>query len=93
MRRKHVGVGLHPDSIRNIVRFYGSRIGVPALAPHDLRRTYARLARQGGAALETVQASLGHSSIATTERYLQSTNAANAGDFIDIDIDKEGEGI
>jgi integrase/recombinase XerD len=41
-----------------------------AIAPHDLRRTFAQLARKGGAPIEQIQISLGHASIATTERYL-----------------------
>jgi integrase len=41
-----------------------------AIAPHDLRRTFAKLAFQGGAKLDQIQLSLGHSSIQTTERYL-----------------------
>lgn len=40
------------------------------LACHDLRRTFAQLAREGGADLEQIAFSLGHASIATTERYL-----------------------
>jgi integrase len=41
-----------------------------AIAPHDLRRTFAKLAFQGGAKLDQIQLSLGHASIQTTERYL-----------------------
>jgi integrase len=40
------------------------------VAPHDLRRTCAHLCREEGGELEQIQALLGHSSIATTERYL-----------------------
>jgi len=40
------------------------------IAPHDLRRSYARLAHQGRAPIEQIQLSLGHESIQTTERYL-----------------------
>jgi site-specific recombinase XerD len=40
------------------------------LACHDLRRTFAQLARKGGAPIEQIAHSLGHDSIATTERYL-----------------------
>jgi site-specific recombinase XerD len=42
----------------------------PGIAPHDLRRTFAKLAHKGGAALEQIQLSLGHASIKTTEVYL-----------------------
>ena len=45
-------------------------IGVERLEPHDLRRTFAKLARKGGAGLEQLQAALGHTSISTTECYL-----------------------
>jgi site-specific recombinase XerD len=75
---------LSPAAIRDIVQHYGTRIGVPALNPHDLRRTFAKLARQGGAELETIQRSLGHASLRTTEIYLESGDTANAGDFIQI---------
>jgi integrase len=53
-----------------VVKAFGGKIGVPNLAPHDLRRTFAKLAHKGRAALEQIQLSLGHASITTTERYL-----------------------
>ena len=40
------------------------------MAPHDLRRTFAKLAHQGRSPVEQIQLSLGHESILTTERYL-----------------------
>jgi len=45
-------------------------LGLAKLAPHDLRRTFAKLAHKGGSGLEQIQLSLGHGSIQTTERYL-----------------------
>jgi integrase len=75
---------LSPAAIRTIVRRYGALIGIPDLNPHDLRRTYAKLSRLGGAPLETVQKSLGHASLKTTELYLQTGEEANAGDYIDL---------
>src|SRR5215831_17652323 len=40
------------------------------VAPHDLRRTYAKLAHKGGAKLDQIQLSLGHASLTTTGGYL-----------------------
>ena len=53
-----------------VVQMFGLRIGLPNLAPHDLRRAFAKLAHKGRAALEKIQLSLGHASVTTTERYL-----------------------
>lgn len=57
------------DHIRRIVRRYGRAIGVE-LRPHDLRRTFAKLALKGGANLEQISVTLGHANIATTSRYI-----------------------
>ena len=64
------GISMPSRSIFEVVQMCGSRIGVPNLAPHDLRRTFAKLAHKGRAALEQIQLSLGHASVTTTERYL-----------------------
>ncbi len=52
-----------------LVVHHRRRIGVE-ITPHDLRRTFAKLAHQGRVPLEQIQLSLGHASIQTTERYL-----------------------
>lgn len=75
---------LSPTAIRDIVQRYGALIGIPDLNPHDLRRTCAKLARLGGAPLETIQKTLGHASLKTTEVYLSTGEEANAGDFINL---------
>ena len=64
-----VGSGIGPESIAKIVRGYGVDLKIP-ISPHDLRRSYAKLAHRGRAALEQIQLSLGHASIQTTEKYL-----------------------
>jgi len=47
--------------------------------PHDLRRTFALLARKGGADYESIRQALGHSSITTTEIYVgQALDLENA---------------
>ena len=49
---------------------YATAAGVPGIAPHDLRRTCAKLCRAAGGELEQIQLLLGHASVQTTERYL-----------------------
>jgi integrase len=53
-----------------VVREAAGRAGIEKLAPHDLRRTCARLCHVGGGELDQIQFLLGHVSIQTTERYL-----------------------
>jgi integrase len=61
--------GISPQAIFRIVKGYGVDAGVE-IAPHDLRRTFAKLAHRGRAPIEQIQLSLGHGSVSTTERYL-----------------------
>jgi len=53
-----------------IVPEAASRAGIEKLAPHDLRRTCARLCRLADGELDRIQFFLGHVSIQTSERYL-----------------------
>jgi integrase len=64
------GDSMTAQSIFETVKKYAAEIGLGNIAPHDLRRTFAKLAHKGRAALEQIQLSLGHASIQTTERYL-----------------------
>lgn len=52
------------QGIYRTVRRYGH------VTPHDLRRSFAKIARKNGAQLEQISLSLGHDSIETTQRYL-----------------------
>jgi integrase len=54
----------------DVVRAAAAREGIDRLAPHDLRRTCARLCHLAGGALDQIQFLLGNASIQTTERYL-----------------------
>jgi integrase len=65
------GEGLTEKVVWSVVREYAPALS-PCLAPHDLRRTCAKLCRQAGGELEQIQLLLGHASIQTTERYLGS---------------------
>ena len=62
--------GISAQAVWNLVEKHAGAAHLVNIAPHDLRRTYAKLARKGGAALEQIQITLGHASIATTQRYL-----------------------
>jgi integrase len=53
-----------------LIKPYAEAAGVPGIAPHDLRRTCAKLCRAAGGELEQIQLLLGHASVQTTERYL-----------------------
>ncbi len=59
-------------AVWQLVREYAQQVGIGELAPHDLRRTAAKLCRSKGGELEQIQFLLGHESILTTERYLGS---------------------
>jgi site-specific recombinase XerD len=81
-----VGSDLTPQAIRNIVKEYAGVLGLKDIAPHDLRRTYAKLAYKGGAKLDQIQISLGHEQLSTTQIYLglgQDFTTA-PGDYIKI---------
>jgi site-specific recombinase XerD len=64
------GDGMSPKVLWDVVRATAARAGIDKLAPHDLRRTCARLCHLAGGELEQIQFLLGHVSIQTTERYL-----------------------
>jgi hypothetical protein len=57
-------------------------------APHDLRRTCAKLCRKAGGDLEQIQLLLGHASVQTTEHYLGTeqnlVSAVNDGLGLDL---------
>ena len=64
------GDGLTEKAVWHVVREYARKAAIERLAPHDLRRTCARLCRAAGGELERIQFLLGHVSIQSTERYL-----------------------
>src|SRR5574341_2165717 len=67
------GRRLSPTGIAKIVQDYTTRLGLDGISPHDLRRTAARLSRDGGASIEQVQMMLGHASPQTTSAYIGET--------------------
>ena len=65
--------GMSPKALWDLVRAAAARAGIDKLAPHDLRRTCARLCHLAGGELDQIQFLLGHVSIQTTEHYLGCT--------------------
>jgi integrase len=63
------GERLGEKVVWQMLRGYAAEVGVPGIAPHDLRRTCAKLCRAAGGELEQIQLLLGHASVQTTERY------------------------
>jgi integrase len=64
------GDGMSPKVLWDVVRAAAARAAIDKLAPHDLRRTCARLCHLAGGELDQIQFLPGHISIQTTERYL-----------------------
>jgi len=87
-RGGHVaGEEITAQALYGVVGSYTRACGL-SLTPHDLRRTFSKLARQGGARLEQIQLALGHASIQTTERYLGTAQdlTDGPGDHIALDL-------
>lgn len=55
--------------MHDVEKRYSDMLGIE-IAPHDLSRTFVKLAHKGGSGLDQIQLSLGHASIKTTEKYL-----------------------
>jgi site-specific recombinase XerD len=64
------GVSISPQAVYDVVQTYAARAGLSRIAPHDLRRSFAKLAFAAGSELEQIQFCLGHASVVTTERYI-----------------------
>ena len=64
------GSGVTQNLVWYVVKGCAKRAGIDTLAPHDLRRSCARMCHMAGGELEQIQFLLGHASVQTTERYL-----------------------
>lgn len=84
--KKELGDSMSAVAIFQLVNRYGKRIGIDELAPHDLRRTFAQLGYEAGVPITQISTLLGHSSVATTQRYLNLSLdlETTASDFIPL---------
>ena len=85
-RKMELGESMSAVAIYELVSRYGARIGVPELASHDMRRTYAQLGYEAGVPITQVSTLLGHASVATTQKYLDLSLdlESTASDFIPL---------
>jgi integrase/recombinase XerD len=78
-RRGH----LHPSQVLRIVRAAARRAGISQdVSTHWLRHCHASHALDRGAPIHLVQATLGHSSVATTSRYLHARPTESSSKFL-----------
>jgi integrase len=77
------GEAMSEKVVWQMLQQYATDAGVAGIAPHDCRRSCAKLCRAAGGELEQIQLLLGHASVQTTERYLGTKqdliNAPNEG--------------
>jgi site-specific recombinase XerD len=66
------GNGMTERVVWHVVKEYAAKLNLARLAPHDLRRSCARLCHAAGGEMEQIQFLLGHVSVQTTEKYLGS---------------------
>ncbi|MHC4621904.1 MAG: tyrosine-type recombinase/integrase [Planctomycetota bacterium] len=82
------GPSMTPQAVFYLVKRYGAAI-IPDLAPHDIRRTFARLSHARGASIDQIQLSLGHESVQTTESYINAQQILTEGqapcDFLGLE--------
>jgi site-specific recombinase XerD len=64
------GLRMSEKVVWQLLQPYAAAAGLSGIAPHDLRRSCAKMCRAAGGELEQIQLLLGHSSVQTTERYL-----------------------
>lgn len=63
------GDGISRNVVWYVVRTCCQNAGLEHIAPHDLRRTCAKLCHDRGGEIEQIQFLLGHASVQATERY------------------------
>lgn len=80
------GERLSAQTVTRVVLDSAKRAGVGKLAPHDLRRTHAKLAHKAGCPVEEIKAGLGHSNLTTTQIYLglEQNLEKGPGDYIQL---------
>lgn len=72
-----IGRPIHSAYIREAIKDYGQRAGIDKRChPHGLRHSFAVRKARAGVPVTVIQKMLGHTSLATTERYLDHLDPA-----------------
>ncbi len=83
--RSRKGAHLHPTQVRRIVRKAARRAGIEkSVSPHWMRHAHASHALDRGAPIHLVQATLAHSSVATTGRYLHARPTESSSTYLPL---------
>lgn len=82
------GDGMSATAIYQQVQKYARQLGL-TIAPHDLRRTFGKIAYEKDGRLDQIQKTLGHSSIKTTEIYLGLTQDLSNAPCDNLGLDEE----
>jgi site-specific recombinase XerD len=82
---KRTGRHLNESAVWRVVRAAAQRAGIAAgVSPHWLRHAHASHALDRGAPIHLVQATLGHSSVATTGRYLHARPTDSTARYLPV---------
>jgi site-specific recombinase XerD len=87
------GKSISQNVVWYVVKTCCERAGLEHIAPHDLRRTCAKLCHDRGGELEQIQFLLGHASVQTTERYLgcKQNLGHPVNDLFDLETDAQSD--
>ncbi len=82
-RNRNKGGHLHRYQVDRIVKAAADRAGIAQkISPHSLRHAHASHALERGAKIHLVQATLGHSSVAVTSKYLHARPDESSGLYL-----------
>jgi site-specific recombinase XerD len=89
------GKGISQNVVWYVVKSCCEKAGLEHIAPHDLRRTCAKMCHVSGGELEQIQFLLGHASVQTTERYLgcKQNLGHPVNDLFDLGTDAQAQEI
>ena len=86
------GFGVSERAIRKRIRQLGALIGIPNLAPHDLRHSWATRLAQLQTPIQALRDAGGWANFNTPSRYVAQQSIANDRIALGQDLDAENEG-